>query len=82
MNWIEAVEAMRVGKTVRRKSESWQRQLSDDIVESGEEGCRLMHAWTVEDKPALVFVGACSKAHFVPDDGHRSATDWEVEGAV
>lgn len=82
MNWEEAVEAMRSGKTVRRRSEAWQKRIADDIVESGEEGCRLMHAWSVDETPVLVFVGAWSKAHFVPDGEHRSATDWEVECAA
>ena len=49
------------------------------IMESGQEGCRLMHAWTVDEKPVLVFMGSSSKCLFVPDDEHRAATDWELE---
>lgn len=79
MNWSEAVEAMRAGHIVRRRSEMWQKRLADNIVESGEEGCRLMHAWSADEKPVLVFFGAGSKSHFVPDDVHRSAVDWVIE---
>lgn len=50
------------------------------VVESGQEGCRLMHAWTVDEKPAKIFMGANSKCLFVPDDEHRNATDWVIEG--
>lgn len=49
------------------------------IVESGQEGCKLMHAWTVDEKPVQVFMGSSSKCLFVPDDEHRDATDWEIE---
>jgi hypothetical protein len=49
------------------------------ILESGQEGCRLMHAWTVDEKPVMVFMGSSSKCLFVPDDEHRTATDWEIE---
>jgi hypothetical protein len=51
------------------------------IVESGQEGARLMHAWTADDKPALVFMGADSKCLFVPDSEHRSANDWVIVAA-
>lgn len=49
------------------------------VIESGQEGCKLMHAWTVDEKPVQVFMGSSSKCLFVPDDEHRSATDWEIE---
>ena len=49
------------------------------ILESGHEGFRVMHAWTVDEKPVTVFVGSGSKCLFVPDDEMRAATDWEVE---
>lgn len=81
MNWAEAVAAMRAGHTVRRRSEMWRHQIADDIFENGEEGMRLMHAWTADEAPALIFVGALSKVLFVPEDEHRSATDWEIDQA-
>lgn len=89
MNWNQAVELMKLGNAVRRKSESvltlidagGENDDMDDapIYESGQEGCRLMHAWTVDEKPALVFMGSGSKCLFVPEDEHRNATDWEIE---
>ncbi len=79
MNWPEAVEAMRAGHAVRRKSESLVKVRDDDIRETGQEGSRLMHAWTADEKPALVFMGSSSKCLFVPDDEDRGATDWVIE---
>ena len=48
------------------------------IFESGQEGMRLMHAWTPDETAVLVFMGADSKCLCVPDDEHRSATDWII----
>jgi hypothetical protein len=90
MNWNEAMEAMREGHAVRRASEKRQKTIDPGdaeaggmagaaIVESGQEGCRLMHAWTADEKPAMIFMGSMSKCLFVPDDEHRGATDWEIE---
>ncbi len=90
MNWSDAIELMRAGHAVRRKSESYARVIDPGrpdlqgiehapIIESGQEGCRLMHAWTVDEKPALVFMGSGSKCLFVPDDVDRAAIDWEIE---
>lgn len=81
MDWNSAVASMRDGHSVRRKSEAYRRQLSDDVVETGREGCRLMHAWTADETPALVFMGSLSRQLFVPDDEDRSATDWEIDHA-
>lgn len=93
MNWLEAVEAMRQGHIVRRKSEMFRKVIEptktgedDDghqwasagIIETGQEGCYLAHAWTADEKPAQVFMGASSKVLFVPDGEHREATDWIV----
>lgn len=83
MSWPEAVEAMRRGAVVRRKSESTVKLIghTDEdvpIFEGGEEACRLMHAWTDDERPALVFMGAGSKCLFVPDAEHRMATDWII----
>jgi hypothetical protein len=85
MNWQEAVECMRAGASVRRKSEMWRKvieqgdDLSPGIVETGQEGCILAHAWTDDERPVLVFRGTESKQLFVPEDEHRSATDWVIE---
>jgi hypothetical protein len=86
MNWRDAVEVMKLGHAVRMASESRRTliQPADDngnipIYESGLEGCRLMHAWTADEKPALVFMGSMSKCLFVPEHEHRVATDWEIE---
>ena len=49
------------------------------VIESGQEGFRLMHAWTDTEAPVLVFVGEGSKCLFVPDDEQRGATDWVIE---
>lgn len=90
---VEAMKAghavRRASESVRRlidpgtpelQGEHWRDGLEHAPVwESGQEGCRLMHAWTVEEKPALVFMGSSSKCLFVPEDEHRNATDWEIE---
>lgn len=86
MTWAQAVEAMRGGAYVRRASDMYLKRVYLDgedesdtpIYESGQEGCYLAHAWTADEKPAQVFMGAPSKVLFVPDDEHRSATDWVV----
>lgn len=48
------------------------------VIETGQEGCYLMHAWTDEERPVRIFCGASSKCPFVPDDEHRGATDWII----
>lgn len=85
MNWTEAKEAMKKGHIVRRKSEMTltASKMPDDydgipVFETGEEGCRLAAAWTVDDKPVSVFQGFSSKSLFIPEDHHTSATDWVI----
>lgn len=84
MNWANAVEAMRRGEYVRRACEMYLRLVehggeeAPSIYESGQEGCYLAHAWTVDDKPALVFMGASSNTPFVPEGEHMDAVDWVV----
>ena len=34
---------------------------------------------TVDETPALVFMGSGSKCMFVPEDDDRNASDWEIE---
>jgi hypothetical protein len=72
------MEAMRAGRMVRRVSEAVRSKVDDDIYEEGEEPMMLAHAWTAEDRPALIFMGAYSKCLFVPESDHRDATDWVV----
>jgi hypothetical protein len=79
MNWSEAIQAMRAGHTVRRQSDTWRKQIEPGVIETGQEGCRLLAAWTVDDMTALVFAGSMSRVMFVPDDEHRAATDWAIE---
>jgi hypothetical protein len=77
MNWDEAVEAMKRGEKVMRLADCGVSKIGEaDIREIGMEPAMLAHAWTVDEKPALVFMGAFSKALFVPDSDHRTATDW------
>lgn len=87
MTWAQAVEAMKRGAIVRRACDCYSILVdegdpdSDDIrrfpvYESGQEGCFLAHAWTVDEKPALVFMGVSSKCLFVPEFEHTSAVDW------
>ncbi len=78
MNWLAAVEAMRRGHRVRRRSEMWVRRIDDDLDETGIEACELMAGWTDDDKPVRVFIGRHSRWAFVPDDEDRAATDWEI----
>lgn len=78
MNWTDAVAAMLRGHTVRRTSESWRRTRDDGSIETGQEGMRIVHAWTPGETPTQVFTGADSRCLVVPDDEHRNATDWVV----
>ena len=79
MNWDQAVEVMKAGATVRRASQSMRHQIGDNLFEHGEEGARLVHAWTCDETAVQVFVGEHSKELFVPEDSHRSATDWVAD---
>lgn len=85
--WALAVAAMKRGAIVRRASECFSRMIAPEndaehewsaaaIYETGQEGCYLAHAWTVDEKAVLVFMGASSKTLFVPDEDHTSANDW------
>jgi hypothetical protein len=86
MNWDEALKAMKRGAYVRRKSQMYERDITDQmpegfddddrVVEQGEEGCHLAAAWTVDNKPVMVFMGASSRYPFIPEDCHTYATDW------
>ena len=94
LNWQQAVEAMRAGKYVRKASQMYLRCIEPSreadpdegdhswatagIYESGQEGCYLAHAWTDDDKPVRVFMGASSRVPFVPDGEDFEATDWVV----
>ena len=49
------------------------------VIDAGTEGCVLLHAWTVEEKPAMIFIGSTSRYPFVPSDEDRESTDWEIE---
>lgn len=63
------------------QSEHWQDGIEHaPIFESGQEDCKLMHAWTVDEKPVVIFMGSSSKCLFVPEHEDRSATDWVVDG--
>ena len=83
MNWTQALEKMFAGHTVNRRSQLWARQ-SDrkhngmPVIETGMEACRLMYAWTHDNKPVQVFVGAQSGMLFVPDSDLLNAEDWQV----
>ena len=80
MTWDEAVTVMRRGGIVRRVSESVRKLIDDGggipIFEAGTEPCKLAHAWTVDEKPVQVYMGAWSKEMLMPCDEMRGATDW------
>lgn len=82
MNWSEAVEAMKKGHHVHRKSEQKRELIGNSdgipIYECGMEASRLVAAWTVDGQSVLVFQGAGSKCMWIPDEEHMSATDWEI----
>lgn len=94
LNWQQAVDAMRQGKYVRQASQMYlrcierSREADPDedshpwaeagVYESGQEGCYLAHAWSDDDKPVRIFMGASSKVPFVPDGEHFEAADWVV----
>jgi hypothetical protein len=81
MNWPEAIEAMKAGKHVRRKvdavhGERWVNGVK--VRYFGEEAMCLRAAWTVDNRPVMVFAGAESRCLFVPEARHIEATDWEI----
>lgn len=86
MTWAQAVEAMKRGEFVRMASQCFINVLqpADDddpdaaIYESGQEGIYFAYAWTEDEKPVRVFMGASSKCPFVPTDELCNATDWVV----
>ncbi len=82
MDWNAAIEAMKLGKHVQRASETGRKLIGHSdgvpIYECGAEPCFLAHAWTDDGRPVRVFVGSCSKAHFVPETDDMAATDWIV----
>ena len=78
MNWEQAVAAMRRGEVVRRFSQAYLKQKAPGFFETGEEGCRLAAAWTVDNTPVFVFQGADSQCLFIPESHHIEATDWVV----
>jgi hypothetical protein len=84
MKWVDAVEAMKAGKHVRRASESKRTLLQprDDLTtpvyDCGISPAFLAAAWTEDEAPVRVFMDSWSKTLFVPDDEHRTATDWMV----
>lgn len=87
MNWQQAVEAMKRGARVQRKSAQFSTLISDPddgtpVYECGEEACRLAAAVGWNGDFVQVFQGAESKVLFEPEDRHINATDWVVlEGA-
>lgn len=96
MNWAEAIETMKRGATVQRKSQQYS-ALADSgedddpewsfagvpVYEGGEEGMRLAVAYTEDGTFVKVFQGASSKVLFEPEDRHTEATDWvEVKEGV
>jgi hypothetical protein len=82
MNWTEAVEAMKTGKTVRRVSESVRRREGDaggiPIFATGNEPCNLEPACTADGEQVLVFRGDWSRVLFAPSDADKAADDWIV----
>lgn len=85
MTFVEAITTARQGYSLRRASEMTLTntgKVTPDgtpILEAGQEGFRVMHAWTVDEVPVQIFVGSGSKCLFVPDDEMRTATDWVIE---
>lgn len=77
MNWTQAVDAMRAGATVRRKSEDYH-HIRGEFYYTGEEACRLGDALTHDRQQVQVFQGANSRVLFVPGPRHMDATDWFV----
>ena len=81
MNWAQAVEAMRQGHCVARKSERYIRFVETPhgtVGVMGMEPVRLAAAWTSDDKPALVFQGVQSQELFIPEEPLTSADDWTI----
>lgn len=81
MNWTEAIEAMKRGARVQRKSEQHRTLISDPdddmpVYECGEEEMHLATAYTVDGQFVRVFQGSGSKVLFEPEDRHTQATDW------
>lgn len=87
MNWTEAVEAMKRGAWVQRRSQQATRLIaagddgSPQVYEGGEEATRLVTAYSEDGQFVRVFQGAWSKVLFEPEDRHTSAVDWVVVDA-
>ena len=81
MNWGAAVLAMRKGYVVRRRPHVVETSEIDGmtvVFRESDEGIRLMYAWTVDEKPTLIFMGAESKQFFIPSSEDQKATDWAI----
>lgn len=81
MNWNDAVQAMLAGAAVQRQSDQDCRLVEAGPVpihDMGREPCMLAHAWTHDEKPVRVFLGAWSKALYVPETDDMDAEDWVV----
>ncbi len=83
MNWAEAVQAMRAGAWVQRRSDQAMQLISPpgewpEVYSTGEEPCRLATALTVDGQFVQIFQGVESRVLFEPEERHTSATDWIV----
>ena len=78
MNWTQAIEQMRPGKTVRRVSESLVKHRSGGIQEEGCEGCKLVEMFDETGMSHRVMVGQHSKYSCPPTAEMIDATDWIV----
>lgn len=85
MNWQQALEAMKAGHQVNRRSEMYSRPSpafagkdGPPVFECGEEPMRLATAFSADGTFVQVFQGAESRCLFEPSDVHMAATDWEV----
>lgn len=78
MNWKQAIEQMKLGHHVQRKSEQYRHSVNDHIVETGEEPICLSDAYTADGHQVQVLQGAESKVLFYPRPCHVWAVDWVV----
>jgi hypothetical protein len=81
MNWWQAVTAMKQGRHVARSSEIRRVRIHTGdpdtvIYDCGTESSFLAAAWSVDNKPVFVFMGAESKCMFCPSEEQMAATDW------
>ena len=76
MNWTDACKLMRRGKSVVRLSQTQLDPRANRIRYIGTEPIKMAAAWSDDNKPVFVLIGAQSRCFVIPDESYERATDW------